>query len=226
VTKSSKAALPDIQLPARILVLTSKDCPNCPNVVREVHRLEEHSPQIIAEVHDVTDAEPLREQFNVTAVPATILDDDLVIQGQVTAERLAQILNSRNTPHFSTEKLRVLLDASRVDDAADFIRAGDNVQGILPLLVKGDLSTRMGVILTLQRAHEKQPGSLSRFVPELIELLSHEEAPLRGDVADLLGTVGDERAIEPLEKLLEDADEDVAEAAADSLDLLRGHNVT
>jgi HEAT repeat protein len=52
-------------------------------------------------------------------------------------------------------------------------------------------------------------------------MLSHYDARIRGDVADLLGKIGDPAAIPHLEPLISDPDPDVAEAAVDALEELK-----
>ena len=76
--------------PASLTVLTSKDCPNCAQVVEQVRELQRRCPLVQATFVDVFDAEPVRAKHGVQAVPATIIDDDMAIQGQVTARRLAE----------------------------------------------------------------------------------------------------------------------------------------
>lgn len=206
--------------PAVLRVLTSKDCPNCPLVVAELRRLEGRCPGVSLEVLDVTDAETLRARHGVGSVPATIVDDDFAIQGQVTSRAMAELLVARGTTAYDTEKLRALLDARRIDEAAAFVGEPGKAVAVMPILQSGELSARMGVTLVLQTAHEQAPGSVADVVPPLIRLLASDNPSLRGDVADLLGSLGDRRAVEALRSLVSDEDEDVASAAQDALALL------
>jgi HEAT repeat protein len=84
------------------------------------------------------------------------------------------------------------------------------------MLLEPELATRMAALLVLQQAHQRAPGCLAATVPDLVALLGSSDARVRGDVADLLGTIGDARALEPLRALCEDADEEVAEAAREA----------
>ncbi|HEY3358423.1 MAG TPA: HEAT repeat domain-containing protein, partial [Polyangia bacterium] len=76
---------------------------------------------------------------------------------------------------------------------------------------------RVAVLLALQLAHERSPGCLAGLIPALVALLGGADARLRGDVADLLGVLGDARARAPLAALRGDPDADVAEAVAEAL---------
>ncbi len=208
--------------PATVTLLMSKDCPNCAQVVEQIRELARRCPAVRTEIVDVFDAEAMRDRHGIQSVPATIIDDDLAIQGMVTARRLAEILASRGTPAYDTDKCRCLLDARRLDQAAAFLREPGRASSVLPILALGDLSDRMGVTLAVQTAHEAAPGSLSDLVPGLIDLLRSDNDSMRGDVADLLGTLGDPRAVEPLRKMLPDPNEDVVAAATDALQAIEG----
>lgn len=74
----------------------------------------------------------------------------------------------------------------------------------------------------IQTAQESFPGSLSEIVPGLIEMLESDNPSLRGDVADILGLLGDPRAVEPLRAMLTDDNEDVVAAATDAIEAIQG----
>jgi HEAT repeat protein len=61
------------------------------------------------------------------------------------------------------------------------------------------------------------------MVPQLIELLCHQDHRIRGDIADLLGKIGDPNAIPHLQKLTSDPHPEVAEASAEALEVLLSH---
>lgn len=211
-----------ISAPARIVVLTSPACPHCARVVQQVEDLQRRCPAVEASVLDVLaeEAQSLRAAHGVQSVPTVVLDGDIALQGQVTARRLAEVLASRGTPDYDTHKMRALLDARRIDDAAEFLRKSGRACCVLPILATAELSDRMGATLVIQMAQEAAPGCLSDLVPGLIALLSSDNPSLRGDVADLLGTLGDKRAIPALEALSTDPNEDVAAAATDALEAI------
>ncbi len=211
-----------ITAPATVTVLVSKDCPNCARVVEQARDLERRCPSVVVSVRDVFEAQDLRERHAVQSVPATIVDDDLMLQGPVTAWALAEILASRGTPSYDSHKVRAWLHGRQLERVARFLREPGRAPSVLPLLETGDLSDRMAVTLAIQMAQEAAPGSLRDLVPGLISLLASESINLRGDVADLLGILADPRAMDALEGLLADPDEDVVAAATDALATIRG----
>ncbi len=213
-----------ISAPARIVVLTSPACPHCVHVVEQVEDLRRRCPAVEASVLDVLteEVQSLCAAHGVQSVPTVVLDGDIALQGQVTARRLAEILASRGTPDYDTHKMRALLDARKIDDASEFLRGPGRACCVLPILATAELSDRMGATLVIQMAQEAAPGCLSDLVPGLIALLSSDNPSLRGDVADLLGTLGDPRAIPALQALSTDPNEDVAAAATDALEAIHG----
>jgi HEAT repeat protein len=82
------------------------------------------------------------------------------------------------------------------------------------------MTTRISLMMMAEQLLENHPAALDPAVDALIDVLSVDDTPLRGDTADLLGRIGNPAAVEPLKKLLTDPDADVAEVAQDSLDAI------
>jgi len=222
VSSEAREMLGEISRPAEIWVLVSAFCTNCPKVVESVVGLASMNPQLSANIFDVQYHTKLAEEYGVKSVPATIIDRELVLIGQVTEQRLVRLLARRGTEEFERELLRSLIDRGRAADAARRVCKGKGREALLALFQEQELSTRMGVLVVLEEALEEEPDAVRQMVPSLISLLAHEDARIRGDIADFLGKVGDERAVPHLERLCSDPDPDVAEAASDALDELRG----
>ena len=213
-------ALAGLSEPAKVRVLISSSCPNCPKLVEEVLALATSSPLVSASILDVEQFGQMAEEYGIKSVPATLIDGELVLIGQQTAKRLAELMVLRGTEDFDGEIIRSLIERGRASEAARYICRGRGRKAILALFQEPELSTRMGVLLVLEQALELDPGAVREMVPSLIELLSHEDSRIRGDIADLLGHVGDRRAIPHLETLANDPDPDVVEAASDALEEL------
>ena len=190
-------------------------------MVEAVINLASANSLISAYIADVQYFEELAEKYKIQSVPATIIDQHLVLLGQLTQERLAELLAQREGPDYDRERIRSLIERGLIAEAADLICKEEGGQAALSLFEQGDLSMRMGVLVVFEEALESDALSVRKMVPQLITLLSHEDARIRGDIADLLGKVGDLRAIPHLEKLATDDDPDVVEATVEALDLLR-----
>lgn len=220
LTNGAREALTRISRPADLRVLISGSCPNCPKVVGELVRLSVSSPQVSASIVDVEHFSQTAEQYAVKSVPATIIDEELVLIGQVSAERLSKLLAARGTDDFDGEIIRSLMERGRASQAAGYISRGRGRKAILNLFQEPELSTRMGALMVLEEALALDSKAIHEMVPSLIELLIHQDSRIRGDIADFLGTVGDPRAVPHLKALVNDPDPDVREAASDALERL------
>jgi hypothetical protein len=221
VSDKTKTLLQNVIKPVAIMVLVSPYCTNCPHVVEAVINLASANPLISAFIADVQYFSELAEKHKIQSVPATIIDQHLVLLGQVTEEKLAEMLVQQEGLDYDRERIRSLIERGLIAEAADLICKGEGGEAALSLFEQGDLSMRMGVLVVFEEALEKDALSVRGVVPHLITLLSHEDARIRGDIADLLGKTGDPRAIAPMKRLATDPDPDVADAATDALELLR-----
>jgi hypothetical protein len=221
LTDKTKGLLHKVTKPVEIMVLVSPYCTNCPHVVEAVINLASANPLISAFIADVQYFNELAEKHKIQSVPATIIDQRLVLLGQITQEKLAELLAQREGLDYDRERIRSLIERGLIAEAADLICKGECGEAALSLFEQGDLSMRMGVLVVFEEALENDALAVGGLVPKLITLLSHEDSRIRGDIADLLGKIGDPRAIAPMEPLTTDPDPDVADAAADALELLR-----
>lgn len=211
-----------VRSPAEIQIFVSSFCTNCPRVVETVVAFAALNPMLSAFVIDVQRFAELAERYAVKSVPATVVDRELVLIGQVSPERLSSLLERRGGEDYEREVLRSMLERGLTAEAAERIREGKGREALVSLFLEPELSTRMGVLVVLGQVLEKDREALTAMVPSLLGLLSHDDARIRGDVADFLGGSGDARAIPHLERLTQDPDPEVAEAASDALDRLRG----
>lgn len=213
--------LDEVSSPADIWVLVSPHCTNCPKVVKSVVAMASMNSLLSVTIVDVQYFNELAEAHAVKSVPATIIDGQLVLIGQVAPERLLWLLARRGTEEYTRELMRSLIDRGRASEAAQRLARGEGGEALVSLFQEEELSTRMGVLVVLEGALEKDRSAVKKMVPSLIRLLSHEDSRIRGDMADFLGRVGDLRAVPHLERLTSDPDPDVVEAAADALEEMR-----
>ena len=218
----TKKLLDKVSVPAKIMVFVSPSCTNCPRVVETVVSIASSNSLVSSYIIDVHYFKDLADGYRIKSVPATVIDQDLVLIGQITPEKLAEVITQRGSVHYDRERIRSLIERGLILETADLICKGEGREAILSLFEEGDLSMRMGVLVVFEEALEKDAGSIRGMVPQLIELLSREDARIRGDIADLLGKMGDPRAIPYLERLAADSDSDVVDAAAEALEVLRG----
>ncbi len=204
--------------PCRIVVLTAEGCPHCRAVLGEMQRLSRACGTVHVRQVDLAHAPELASRFNVRSVPAVIVDDELCLEGRVGAEELAALLAARRSPGFEAKRCRALLEHGRLADAAMRVTTSEGARVIAELLAAPELSMRMGAQLAIRQAFERDPHAVARLMPDLVALIASPDPAVRGDVADLLGAVGDATVAASLAALAEhDDDADVREAAQEAL---------
>lgn len=221
-TPAASAAPPDPDTPvAELLVFVAAECPRCPAAVENVLTLSARHPLLSTCILDAAQYPDLTVRYGIKAVPATVLDRRLVLIGAIQPERLRDLIRIRGSSEFEVEVIRSMVATGRITEAAAELEKETGRAGILALLQEPDMSSRMGALVVVERALDKHPDAVRAMTPPLTEMLSHPDARIRGDIADLLGKTGDVRALEPLERLCADPDPDVAEAAAEAVEAIR-----
>ena len=121
------------------------------------------------------------------------------------------------------------------DDVIDFMEKGllenlvllfkaePDLYSLLPRLLSDErIGVRLGTAALIESLAEEDPERAGRLVRELVTLLPHPVATIRGDAAYLLGVVGRSEAVPGLQGATEDENLDVREAAAEALDEISG----
>ena len=85
------------------------------------------------------------------------------------------------------------------------------------MLGNENLRVRIGATALVEELAVEHRNELQSAVPGLIELLTHENPTIRGDVASALGMIKDASAVNALQACLKDAHPGVREAAEDAL---------
>jgi len=216
----SQPRLPDLEglaRPASFLIFIAPSCPHCPGAVRRANRLALASPLITTSIVDAQQFSGLARRFGARAVPLTVLDEGLSWTGIIPASELAGEVLSRGQEGQEARLFRSLIETSRFGEAARRIREGGGAAHLLAAWKESNTSSRMGLLLAAGEALDHQPAALDGIVADLLSLLRAEDAPLRGDTADLLGRIGHPAAREALRALRDDPHPDVAEIAAEAL---------
>lgn len=204
--------------PSKVLVLAAAVCPHCPTVVRTLLSLAVTQRLIDLSIVDAVQFTDLADQYKVRATPTVIINDGATLVGQVSPEDVVSHLLSSDQSESLTDVVDSMIKAGRAEDAAALVCQRNQPEALLPLYVAPEFSVRMGALVALEEALEIDPRCLDSIVEQLVDLLSHEDAPLRGDTAVLLGKIGHPSVVPALKGLLEDPDEDVREVAQEALE--------
>lgn len=210
-----------------LLLFIGQGCPACPHQVRSVATLALASDKVSVEIVEATQDPELARQYDIRSVPTTIVDDELIMVGVIPAGELAWRILERQGPEAEKVVFAALVESERFADAGERLSDGRATQAFLELWSRSTLESRMGLFLVAEEALDWNPEGLDALVPLLIEGLQDDgplsQDPTRiGDTADLLGQIGHPAAREVLEALSRDSNQEIAEAAADALEELRG----
>lgn len=82
-------ALAGLTAPLNIHVFVTPTCPYCPQAVHLAHRLAFASDRVTASMIDAAEFPDLADRYDVRAVPLTIVNDDVRIEGAVAEADLA-----------------------------------------------------------------------------------------------------------------------------------------
>ena len=226
VVEALEEVLAPLEKEVEILLFVAPGCSACPHQVRTVAALTLANPNISVEIVDATQEPEFAAQYDVRSVPTTVVDDELILVGVKHPQAMAEILLAREGPDGERALLASLLESGRVEDAAERLLYGPDPETtrnvFMDLWSRSTLQDRMGMTLVAEHALDLEREGLDGLVPLLVAGLEGEgplsQDPARkGDTAALLGLIGHPDARPVLEALSRDANEEVAEAAADAL---------
>jgi len=79
-----------IEEKVHIQVFTTPPCPYCPQMVREAHKLAVVNRNIIADMIEALEFRELAMRYRVMAVPKTVINEEIFIEGVVPIEVLVE----------------------------------------------------------------------------------------------------------------------------------------
>lgn len=203
--------------PAEVLIFVGHGCAHCPKAVEVGLGLALASPSAHVSVIDALAHEDLAKELGAKSVPLTVIDRQIRFGEVVPGSKIVEAIVGRGGPD---HQKRVFEAAVNLGDFAAAAQAV--LHGAWAVFIdawrNSTFNARVGLMLTAEKALELDPRGLDELVPMLIGFLSSEDGGIRGDTADLLGRIGDTKAVPAIKMLLEDPLEDVVEVARDVLD--------
>jgi glutaredoxin len=208
--------------PTQVEVMVSPTCPHCPMVVGLINQLAIASTYVEVTIIDITLFAEFAEKYSIRAVPTLVIDGQDQLVGNISEDLLVDKLTNQSPATFQPDSFKKIVKEGDADKLAGMMVAdGDVYGGALELLADPDWSVRMGMMVVLQEVAERSPDLVQRVYPYLVDLLDQGDANQRGDMAYLLGIIGDESVLEPLKILRQDANPEVAEAAFEAIEQIR-----
>jgi len=204
--------------PTKIEVTVSPTCPHCPIVVGLVNQLALASIYLEVTIIDVTLFADFAQKYSIRAVPTLVIDGQDQLVGNISEDLLVDKLTNQSPATFHPDSFKKIVKEGDADKLAGMMVAdGDVYKGALELLADPDWSVRMGMMVVLEEVAERSPVLVQRVYPYLVDLLDQGDANQRGDMAYLLGIIGNVSVLEPLKVMLNDSNPEVAEAAFEAV---------
>ncbi len=221
LSKETKSRLYNLDYIAQIKIFISSGCPHCPHMVRAAILLAQTSRKITVSIIDIEKFPKLVNKFKISSVPFTVVNNEFFINEVVPVTKLAEIILTKGTEHYSKEALLSQVQSNNIDSATEFLLS--QTQGadfFIAIWKKSTLSLRIGLMLIGEQILSENPKFFNNVVIKFISLLEVKDDALKGDTIDLLGQIGSTEAKEPIEKLLQDANPDIVEIAQEALESL------
>jgi HEAT repeat protein len=106
-----------------------------------------------------------------------------------------------------------------LENIIDMFRHDRGLYPLISSLIQDErVRVRVGITALMEELKKLDAGNISGALPGLLPLLSRTEPFVRGDAANLLGIIGDNRALASLEKLREDENADVRLIAIEAIE--------
>jgi glutaredoxin len=206
----------------KVEVMISPTCPHCPTVVGLVNQLAMISTYLEVTIIDITLFTQFAQKYNIRAVPTLVIDGQEQLVGTISEDLLVDKLTSQSPATFRPDSFKKIVKEGDADKLAGMMVAdGDVYKGALELLADPDWSVRMGMMVVLEEVAMLSPDLVQRVYPFVVDLLDHGDANQRGDMAYLLGIIGNVNVLDPLNVLLNDKNPEVAEAAFEAIEKIQ-----
>ncbi|MFN3751349.1 MAG: HEAT repeat domain-containing protein [Thiobacillus sp.] len=204
------------------LLLLSTHCPHCPVVLAALADLVKAGTLGRLEVVNLEQHPDVGQALGVRSVPWVRIGR-IELAGVHSKAELAEWAAKADSEAGIADWFHLLLKEGQLARVQAAIEADPALlAAVLPIVgnVDASLNVRLGAGVLL----ENFAGSdaLRALLPRLGELSQHPDARVRADACHYLGLTGDAAARPWLEARLNDADADVREIAAESLQALGG----
>lgn len=202
------------------LLLLSTHCPHCPAVLTALAELVKQGAIGRLEAVNLEQHPEVAQALGVRSVPWTRIGRIELLGAQSKTE-LADWAAKADSEAGLADWFHLLLKEGQLPRAQGLIEAEpDLLAAVLPIVgnVEASLNVRLGAGVLLE--HFAGTDTLRALLPRLGELSQHEDARVRADACHYLGLTQDAQARPWLEARLDDADTDVREITAESLENL------
>lgn len=202
---------------SQAFLVVSRGCTHCTAVLNAFSELVKKGALARLEVVNIEQLPEVAAAHNIRSVPWFSING-LEFQGEYSAAELETWVGKSSTVEGKADYLAERLEAGDLPGALDRVRRDAVFMDAL-LMLLGSVETSTTLRIGIGALLEELEGSalLHDRVEAFGRLSRHSSPQIRADACHYLGFTGNAEAISWLEACLDDADADVREIAAESL---------
>jgi hypothetical protein len=208
--------MPDRSPPDALLLITST-CPHCPTVLAGLTELAKSGKIGRLEVVNIGAHPETAQRLNVRAVPWLRLGP-YELEGLRSPAELRRWAEHAGTRTGMADYVAEMLKSGKLEPVIALMRRDPGeMPALLDLLAdrQTDLHVRVGIGAIMESF--QGDAALLALVPDLVTLMRHPDAHVRGDAVHYLTLSESPAAVPHLHAALDDPDPQVRELAADGL---------
>lgn len=207
-----------LKAPHLLRVLMTPSCPFCAQMVTLVNQLAAACPLFTAWIIDVELFPEWIRRYQIKAVPATILGEELFLSGVIKEKELAGWLEKLDSDDYSEQLYRNDLLEKRMGQAVERIKKRPQDLPIMAGLIKAEeFAVKLGAMAIIEQISEENPELHGALFGALLPILDGSSDQILGDGLYLMGLLHDQRKVPILRNFLSHANPEVAEAAREGL---------
>ncbi|MFN3479385.1 MAG: HEAT repeat domain-containing protein [Thermodesulfovibrionales bacterium] len=120
------------------------------------------------------------------------------------------------------EMIAEYMEKGFLENIIDMFKHDSELYYMIADLIRDErIRVRLGVTALVETLSQEDKGNIKRAIPNLIKHIKDDNPVVRGDVANLIGIIGDNESIPYLMTLLNDADYNVREIAQEAITEIR-----
>ncbi|MDH5178353.1 MAG: HEAT repeat domain-containing protein [Gammaproteobacteria bacterium] len=205
---------------SNITLAIAPGCPHCPNVMQALSEMVKQGDIGSMHVINIAVETDFAEQHRIRSVPWLKIGP-FILTGAHTRHEIKQWYDKVNSPTGVADYMVTMLTEGQLVTVTQMLQAQPAaIHSLIPLIT--DTALNINVRLGIGAIMEDFAGQplLHPLLPELVRLLEHPQARVRGDAAHFLGFLHDPSAISALTQLQNDSDTEVREIAQESIEQL------
>ncbi len=194
--------LDKVKISADLKLYIAKQCPFCPESVRQLIPLTFANELIKLEIIDGTLFPEIAELNNIRSAPTLLLDENFRWTGATDLNEIVEIILNRNPSNLSTSSIIGLLKEGNAAQVAEMMLENNSIfPAFINALINEKWSVRLGAMVAFEYIAEKNESLASRIINPMWEHFQRVEDRIKGDIIYILGETGNIEIVPELEKI-------------------------